>query len=287
MPADAWMLALASAFFFGAALILTQFGLRHSSPALGAALSIPCSVLMFWAVAPFALVDGWHPGAAAIFAGVGLLFPATVTLLTFEANRRAGPNVTGAVGNLAPLFAVLLAVVALGEAPGLLQIAGIAAILAGVTIISGDRRRPSDPWPLWVLALPLAAAAIRGFAQPIVSVGLADWPSPFAAVLIGYSVSSLVVIGAVAARARRPFAGVGFHGILWFAGVGLCNGLAVLSLYAALARGPVSLVSPLVATYPLVTLTLSPLLPGGFHIRPAMVAGVAATVGGVALLMVA
>ena len=40
--------------------------------------------------------DGWDPRGALIFVLVGLLFPATVTLLTFEANRRMGPSVSGA-----------------------------------------------------------------------------------------------------------------------------------------------------------------------------------------------
>jgi hypothetical protein len=33
------------------------------------------------------------------------------------------------------------------------------------------------------------AAAVRGFIQPSVKVGLAIWPSPFAAVLTSYIVS--------------------------------------------------------------------------------------------------
>lgn len=286
MPADAWILALVSAGFFGAALIVTPFGLRHVPPGLGAAISIPSSALLFWLLAPLALDGPWHTGAALVFAGIGLLFPASVTLLTFEANRRAGPNVTGAVGNFAPLFAILLAVVLLGEAPRALQTVGIAAILAGVMILSRDRNRAlGGGWPVWVLALPLAAAAIRGFAQPAVKIGLADWPSPFAAALIGYSVSSLVVLVAAIGRRRLAVERPTRRGALWFAAVGLCNGLAVLTLYGALARGPVSLVSPLVATYPLVTLALSPLLPGGFRMSAALALGVAVTVGGVALLL--
>ena len=42
----------------------------------------------------------------------------------------------------------------------------------------------------------------------------------------------------------------------------MLNGLAVLLLYAALANGPVALVAPFVATYPLVTIVGSMLLHG-------------------------
>ena len=76
------------------------------------------------------------------------------------------------------------------------------------------------------------------------------------------------------------------RGALWFAAVGLCNGCAVLSMYAALGRGPVALVSPLVATYPLVTLVLSSALLKRERVDAPLVAAVAATVGGVVLLLV-
>jgi drug/metabolite transporter (DMT)-like permease len=100
---NAEILALGASFMFGFALVLTQFGLRYASPSRGALVSIPTSATLLWIFAPL-LLD-W-PGrslhAAAIFAGVGLLFPATVTLLTFEANRQMGPSVSAALSNLTP-----------------------------------------------------------------------------------------------------------------------------------------------------------------------------------------
>jgi drug/metabolite transporter (DMT)-like permease len=66
-----------------------------------------------------------------------------------------------------------------------------------------------------------------------------------------------------------------------FAVVGTCNGIGVLALYAALARGPVLLVSPLVATYPLVTLALTAILFRSARISASLVVGVTMTVAGV------
>ena len=92
----------------------------------------------------------------------------------------------------------------------------------------------------------------------MIKLGLAIWPSPYAAVLVGYVVSSAVVVTALRLRTGRWRPTATAHGLRWFAGVGACNGLAVLLMYAALARGPVSIVSPLVATYPLVTVASAP-----------------------------
>jgi drug/metabolite transporter (DMT)-like permease len=74
-------------------------------------------------------------------------------------------------------------------------------------------------------------------------------------------------------------------GRLWFGCVGACNGLGVLALYSALARGPVLVVSPLVATYPLVTLAFAAILLRSARITIALVTGVATTVAGVMLLV--
>jgi drug/metabolite transporter (DMT)-like permease len=283
---DPQVLALCASFLFGIALVLTQFGLRHMPPNRGASVSIPTSALLFSALAPFMLdLEGWDPRGALIFVLVGLLFPATVTLLTFEANRRMGPSISGALSNLTPLFAVAVAALLLDEVPRPLQALGIAMVVTGVITLSIDREWLGTRWHLAAILLPMGIAAIRGLTHPVTKLGLAFWPSPFAAALIGYLMSSLVVTVVAAAR-RRPLPdGDRRAGRLWFGCVGACNGLGVLALYAALARGPVLLVSPLVATYPLVTLAFAAVLLRSARVTVAHVAGVTATVAGVVLLI--
>jgi drug/metabolite transporter (DMT)-like permease len=284
---QAVLLALASAVGYGLGLTLTQLGLRDVPPATGAAISIPTSALLFVAAAPVGLagaIPAWS--ALPIFAAVGLLFPAAATLLTFEANRRLGPVITGSLGNLAPVFAVLLAFVLLGEPLRLGQMLGLAIILAGVLAITGPPGRGKAAWASWSVALPLVTAALRGFIQPVIKLGLAVWPSPFAAVLVGYLVSAAVVVTALRLRTGRWRPQANARGLAWFAGVGICNGLAVLLMYAALARGPVTIVSPLVATYPLVTVAASALARHAVDSQLRVTVGAALTVAGVLLLLV-
>jgi drug/metabolite transporter (DMT)-like permease len=281
------VLALFSTFAFGAAFVLTGFALRWMPPRLGAAVSIPTSTLSFWCLAPF-LIDPAEVDlkAAGLFAGVGLLFPAAVTLLNFQSNRLMGPNVAGAIGGLAPVFAVLLALVLLGEHLRISQQLGLAAIVAGVVAMYRGQWQAFAARGPWVLALPLGASAIRGLIQPLIKLGLERWHNPVAAVVIGYTVSSAVLILAAVAPGRTLEHGFDRRGALWFAAVGLCNGSAVLSMYAALDRGPVALVSPIVASYPLVTLLLSFALWKREHIDAPLMTAVTATVGGVVLLLI-
>jgi drug/metabolite transporter (DMT)-like permease len=278
--------ALGSALFFGLALVLTQFGLRDVSPIRGACVSVPTTALIFLALSPVTVGFGdWRGAGVIVFAIAGCLFPAAVTLLTFEANRRIGPNLTGALGNLTPIFAVAIAVVTLGEAPTAWQIVGIGVICVGATTLLGGSRPGPRIVHAWMIALPLAAALVRGMVQPLVKVGLESWPNPFAAATIGYLVSALVVLGAGAIVTRGNPVTFDRRGHSWFVAVGGCNGLAVLGLYAALAQGPVTVVAPVVATYPLATLLFSRMLLGSTELTARMIGGIAVTVAGVAILL--
>jgi drug/metabolite transporter (DMT)-like permease len=279
--------ALFSTFGFGAGFVLTQFALRWMPPRLGAAFSIPTSTLLFWCLAPFSI----HPAevdlsAAGLFAVIGLLFPAAVTLLNFESNRLMGPNIAGTLGGLSPMFAVLLAVMLLGEQLRFLQLSGIAAIAAGVVLMYSGPGKTFTARQLWLLVLPLGASAIRGFVQPVIKLGLERWHNPVAAVVIGYTVSSVVLILAALLRGAAVEQRFDRRGVLWFAAVGLCNGCAVLSMYAALGNGPVTLISPLIATNPLVTLLLSFRFLKRERVDARLVAAAAMTVGGVILLLI-
>jgi len=120
-----------------------------------------------------------------------------------------------------------------------------------------------------------------------IKLGLEHWPSPAAAVVLGYTVSSAVLIFSAFLHDPKLIRRFDRCGALWFAAVGLCNGLSVLSLYAALGRGPVTLIAPLVASYPIVTLLLSFVFLKHEHVGPQLVAAVAVIVGGVVLLIIA
>jgi drug/metabolite transporter (DMT)-like permease len=82
----------------------------------------------------------------------------------------------------------------------------------------------------------------------------------------------------------RTGASSDLRGIYWFIAVGICNGLGMLAMYAALNCGQVSVVSPLVATYPLFTLALSAIFLREEKFGPRVLLGVALTVAGVLVL---
>jgi drug/metabolite transporter (DMT)-like permease len=137
-----------------------------------------------------------------------------------------------------------------------------------------------------MLVLPFAAAAVRGIAPPIVKIGLVWWPNPLAATTISYIVSSVVLISAARIRAGGPLPPMERRGAIWFAVLGVFNGVSLLLVYAALMYAPVTLVSPLFAAYPLVTLALARVVLRDEPFNLSVATGVAATVIGVVLLVI-
>ena len=281
------ILALGAAFCFALALILTQFGLRSVPSWRSPLYSIISSSFAAWAAAAV-FVDwrGFDGRAAAIFAAVGLVFPVVVSILAVRANERLGPAVAGAVGNVTPVFAVLGAVLFLGEPVGPGQLAGLALVVGGVALMALRGGAGGRHWSLWVLAIPLAAALVRGAIQPAIKTGLALWHEPLAAAAIGYALSSLVIVALVGRRALRA-GPVDPAGRWWFVAVGLSNGTATFLLYAALGLGSITVVAPLVAVFPLMAVVMSYLLLRGERLHIVGLLGIVVSVAGVIVLLVA
>jgi drug/metabolite transporter (DMT)-like permease len=280
------LFAVLSAAMFGAALVTTQFGLRHVDALSGARISVPAATVLFWLVFPWIDFAGWQWGAAGIFAMVGLFFPAAVTLLTFQANRHLGPNIAGTLGGIAPLFAVLGAALLLGEALGFRVLAATLVIVIGTIMLVWRGGTATLTRPHFALWLPLSAALLRALAQVFSRAGLVLWPNPFAAALVGYTVSAVIIWLAPQWIFRGNAFALNRGGARWFFVTGLLNGGAVLAMYFALAGGPVQVVSPIVASYPLFTLVLSAMFLRNERPNARQLAGMALTVAGVVSLLI-
>jgi drug/metabolite transporter (DMT)-like permease len=280
-------LAVLASVCFGVGLVTSRVGLRTLDARSGAAISIPVAAVLFLLAAPFAIEPaGFDLRAVLLFAAIGVFFPALVTLLTFRSNEELGPTVTGAVSGTAPVFALAGAALLLGERiPPEAAVAAV-GVGVGIALMSWSRTGVRRGFAGRALLLPFSSALIRGLAQVGAKAGLALWPSPFAAGLIAYSMSSITVVGIDRAR-RTERAPLTARNLAWFGLTGLLNGGAVLLLYTALTMAPVSTVAPLVATYPLVTAVVSALVLRDEVITPRVVAGAVITVAAVAYMVAA
>ena len=281
------LLALAAALCFAIAQILIQYGLRTVPSWRSPLYSIGGSAVLAWLFALIFVDFGqFNIEAAAIFAGVGLIFPVLVSILSVRSNEKLGPAVAAAVGNVSPLFAVLGAVIFLGERPGPGQVAGLAMVIGGVALLALRGGSGGRQWSLWVLALPLSAALVRGAIQPAIKTALVLWHEPMAAAAIGYTLSTVVILLLVGRRAWRT-GPADRRGVMWFTLVGVFNGAATFLLYAALGLGSITLVAPLVALFPLIAVGLSLIFLRGERLPTMGLLGIMTCATGVIVLLLA
>jgi drug/metabolite transporter (DMT)-like permease len=276
-------LAFAAASLLGLAIVAGQLGVRSAATLPGAVVANASAAALFWAAAPWYLDgEGFDLPALAIFALVGLFFPAAVTMLMLEGNRRLGPARTASISGTTPLFAYAAAIAFLGEELRPAGLLGTLVIVAGIVVLTGRAARAQTVFSTaWVL-LPLAAAVIRGIAQIPVKYGLLWWPSPYAATLVAYSTSAALLGLLCGLRGQaiplQPAMG-------WFAAAGLLNGIGLLAMYGAILHGPVSVVAPIVATAPLVTLAVYVFFLRAERLTLRLLLGVGLTLAGVWLIL--
>ncbi len=249
---------LLSGLLFGLTSHVQRTALQGTEVALGAFLSILTMALGLWMLAPVLLDPAWFQTQAFwILALCGVMFPAMSQSLQVASVVRVGPALTSGIGSVAPLFAVSLAVLFLGEHLNLQGAVGIAVMLAGLLISAlGPGAGIARGFPFWALALPLGASAARGIVQPVTKYTMIEVPSAYFGALVMSTVAAGVLgLWTLTVRARRPLR-QSSRGNFYFVVTGLVVGGGILALQISIHLGSVSLAAPLGSTTPLWTLLL-------------------------------
>jgi transporter family protein len=242
------VLALCSAALFGAMTVAVRLGLRGLTDARGAALA---TIIPALAVALVAAAIRHDPHGAWPFLLAGLLAPGGSQLLFTLAVREIGASRTSVAVGAAPLVAVVIALVFLGEPVRVPLVVGAVAIVCGGVLLAAERDRPGHLRGRGLLYAG-AAAVLFATRDNVVRAlhGDAAPETAAAATLIAGTIVALL-------WTRRPPTRVELKRL---APAGLFFGLSYVSLFEAYWRGRVSVVSPLVATESLWGVALSALL---------------------------
>jgi uncharacterized membrane protein len=234
------------------------FSMRRSRDALVGAFATALSGFCVCAVV--ALVGREWGGELWPFMLAGLLAPGGAQLLFVLAVREAGPARSSVIAGAAPLVAVTIAIVALGEPAKLPLIAGAVLIVAGGLALIAERDRPES---FRMIGLVYAFGCVVLFAtrdnvvRHIASDSTAA-PQLAASVTI-LSGTVLIFLVLLVTRRRRVFADIAREGP-YFILPGLLWGASYAFLFEAFYRSRVSVVSPLVATESLFAVLLAVLL---------------------------
>ena len=252
------LLSLLSAFLFALGAQFQSLGLVHMDSRSGAAITISTSAMLYLLVSPFFLnLEYLLEPAILIFVLVGLFRPAVSANLALAGLKFLGPTLSSTLTSTAPLFAVGLGIIFLDEVLNFSIAIGTLVIVLAIMMLAKKDGKISSNWPLWALALPIGAAAIRALAHVLTKVGMEEIPDAYLAGLIGFVVSAIVTL--IIHKSRRVSSTISLKnpGTKWFIGASACFSLAVLSLNTALYNGQVIQVIPIVAASPIFTLLLS------------------------------
>jgi uncharacterized membrane protein len=242
------LLALASAALFGGMTVGLRLGIRGLAGAQAAALAtvIPALAVALVAAAVRHDVHGAWP-----FLLAGLLAPGGSQILFTLAVREIGASRTSVAVGAAPLAAVVIALVFLGEPVRAPLLLGALAVVCGGVLLAAEKDRPGH---LRARGLLYAAGAAVLFAtRDNVVRALHGHAAPETAAAATLLAGTLL---AWAWTRRAPTA----RELARLTPAGLLFGLSYVSLFEAYWRGRVTVVSPLVATESLWGVSLSYLL---------------------------
>ena len=253
------VLGLTSACLFAIGAHFQHIGLVDVHARAGTAISISSAALFYWMLSPFLLDPSYFfKSAVFIFVLVGVFRPSLSANFSVAATKFLGPTLSSTLSSTSPLFGAALGVWWLGEAFTLQIALGTFGIVAAIVVLSlGKPQNVSTDWPLWALALPVAAAFIRSLAHVFSKIGMEDIPDPYFAGLVGFTVSAVITVAALGVGQKAPAVIWTNSGPRWFAAAGIMFGSAIMSLNTALLHGSITIVVPVVALSPIFSMVLS------------------------------
>jgi drug/metabolite transporter (DMT)-like permease len=286
--------AFLAALGFASGNILVRIGTqRVSAPTATFFTVLTGAILVVGLAFNFNLPDimALPPVAYGWFALMGAMAYLVARVLNNTAITMIGASRAVPMASLQPAFAFGLGVAFLGERPGLLVSLGMPLIVCGLVLVflaesgSNSKERILTAKTLgYLLAIGAAASfasrdvisrhVVSSIAPPLVTAGFA--------LAIGGGMLLAVVHRDVAHSLRHlPGRYIIICGL-----AGICQGLAVASLFQALSRAPVTIVSPINASSPLITLALAHLFLRRLEsINLLLVMGTLLSVGGVVMVV--
>ncbi len=279
-------LAVVVAFVFAIGDIVGRLAVRHSTPYGGALLGTLAGLAVF---ALIALGSGYWEDVNLTgvfwFFAAGVFYPGLGYITIFKAFECVGVARTAPILCISPLISVTIAVLFMGERPGFFVLGGPVLIVLGVVSISLDKDDEARGMSFRKLLWPLLTAVCFGATPLLRKTGLQYLPSPVMGMLfssLGGLFALLACVGFIP-RAQR----FSRHrlGAVQYILTGLIYALAVYLYFLALGKGTVSVVVPLVLTYPLFVLIVMALAFKKLErITPRLVVGALLTVAGAGVI---
>lgn len=264
-----------AAFCFGASQVTARRGLVDTSIIAGMLISLSTAFLVIGGLVALNPPEALDATGLLFFSLGGLAAPGVSRWAATTGVHRLGPSIAVPITQgVRPILAVTGAVLLLGESVDLQRFLGLTAIVAGGWYLSRSREEArtmslgafegGHSYPLRRfrpgIVFPLLAGLAYASSDLLVKHALGYLPYATLGAFVGIA-TALTTWGGIISfvpRARRQLrVGRDFG---WLIVSGGLNALALMSIFSALERGDVSLVSTLAASQPLTVFVFSRLL---------------------------
>ena len=243
-------LALVTSISYAGALICSRLGLKYSTPTTVTLVSILVQNLVLWTAVFF--LSGIPPVSwvsVTLFGIVGV-FQLGVRLLAYTGVLKIGASRSSALQSINPLISFTIAIVVLKESATVLTLAGTLLVVAGVVLVSWRAEQELLSFRWWHLLLPVGAAILSGVNHPMrrYALSLSNEPLFFSA-FMGF-VTLIAFAGYMTISSQEPRL-VWDRRALWpFVCTGIFETFSIFLIIKALSIGPVVVIAPIAATYP-------------------------------------
>lgn len=249
MPAQ--LIALMTAIFYATCLISARRALQYSTPMTAALASAIVQTVTLWStVFLTGGIPEVSPVAVTLFIIVGILQLGT-RLFAYTGVAKIGASRSSTLQATSPLVSTVIALTILQEEASFTVLMGTLLVVTGVILISWRPEKQILNYRWWHILLPLGAALFTGVNHPIRRYALQISNQPvFLAALMG--ITSLTCIGGyltLPGATQRP--DWNRRALIPLLSTGIFETLGIITVIYALSVGPVVVVAPVAATYPL------------------------------------
>ena len=258
------VLAFVSALGFASGSVLMRVGTQHVAPPVATFYTVLVGAVLITSIAfavNFDEIKTLPLEAYGWITLMGILAYCVARVLHNTAIRMVGAARSVPMISVQPLLAFVIGFFVLNERPDLLVTIGTPVIVGGLLMVMLPRRQESATIEIRKLGYLLAfggslAFVTRDAISRHVLGGLALAPpfvvSGFALVIGGSILFAFIHRGVINSIRRQPMRYVGIC-----CAAGVLQGIAVASLFHALSRADVTIVTPIYASQPIIALTLA------------------------------
>ena len=258
------VLAFVSALGFASGSVLMRVGTQHVAPPVATFYTVLVGAVLISGIAFTVNFDDIKMLPLEVYGWItvmGILAYCVARVLHNTALQMVGAARTVPMISLQPLMAFAIGFLILDERPNLLITIGTPIIVGGLLLVMLPRKQEPGTIEIRKLGYLLAfggslAFVTRDAISRHVLGGLSLAPpfvvSGFALVIGGAILFAFIHRGVINSIRHQPMKYVGICCI-----AGLLQGLAVASLFHALSRAPVTIVTPIYASQPIIALALA------------------------------